>query len=329
MNFFQQLFYEVVYRPQLNLLQVFYNITNDIGVSIIVLSVLLNLCLWPFLIKTYINGQKVRVLQPKLKEIQAKYKDDQKEMLTQTMAFNKKHGISSGSTFLVLFLQLFFISGLWVLTTDVSQGKQVDGLYTFLFNKEVASFGTKAFGVLNIGDPGSANIFLPVLYFILSTLYGLYLYRWSPKLEIPEDLKAKEEKEKLKDAKNKDEKPAFDPEVFNKSLEFQTIYVMPLFLFFINYGLTTGVNLYSVTAGVLSLLRQMYITKFYRLDVAKLLESVADSDPTSKDNITSNNLNVLADPSQMADAEVASLIIRKDKPKPFKNSKKLKSNKKK
>ncbi len=324
MNFFQELFYQIVYRPQLNLLQLFYNITNDIGVSIVILSVILNLCLWPFLIKTYVNGQKVRVLQPKLKEIQAKYKGNQQEMLTQTMAFNKKHGVSSGSTFLVLFLQLFFISGLWVLTTDVSTGKQVGGIYSFISSTDIATFGTQAFGVLNIGDPGSKNIILPLAYFVLSTLYGLYLYRWSPKLEIPEDLKAKEKK---KD--DKEEKPVFDPEAFNKSLEFQTIYVMPLFLFFINYGLTTGVNLYSVTAGVLSLLRQMYITKFYRLDVGKLLESVADSDPTSKDNITSNNLNILADPSQMADAEVATLVIKKDKSKPQSSSKKVKSVKKK
>ena len=304
MNFFQSLFYELVYRPELNLLQLFYNLTKDIGLSIIILSILLNLCLWPFLIKAFVNGQKIRVLQPKLKQIQTKYKDNQQEMVTQTMAFNKKHGINSASTFLVIFLQLFFISGLWVLTTDVSQGKVVAGLYPLFFNTEVATFGTTAFGILNIGDPGSKNILLPIAYLILSTLYGLYLYRWSPKLDIPEAFK---EERKGKD----DKKPAFDPEAFNKTLEFQTIYVMPLFLFFINYGLTTGVNLYSVTAGVLSLLRQMYITKFYRLDVPKLMAEVAESDPTSHDNISSNNIDVLADPSQLANAEVATLVIKK------------------
>jgi YidC/Oxa1 family membrane protein insertase len=320
MNIFQTLFREVVYRPELNLLQFFYNITGDTGFSIIILSVILNLCLWPLLIKAFVNGQKLRILQPKLKEIQTKYKDNQQEIIKQTMAFNKKHGISNGSTFLVIFLQLFFISGLWVLTTDVSSGKQVDGLYSFIFNKDVATFGTKAFGILNIGDPGSANIFLPITYFILSTLYGLYLYKWSPKLEIPESLQEK---------KKEGEKPVFDPEAFNKTLEFQTIYVMPLFLFFINYGLTTGVNLYSVTAGVLSLLRQIVITYFYRLDVPKLLEEVAQSDPSSVDNIKSNNIDVLADPSQMADAAVPTLMLKKPKSKSSKPAKKGKTAKKK
>lgn len=320
MNIFQTLFREVVYRPELNLLQFFYNITGDTGFSIIILSVILNLCLWPLLIKAFVNGQKLRILQPKLKEIQTKYKDNQQEMIKQTMAFNKKHGISNASTFLVIFLQLFFISGLWVLTTDVSSGKQVDGLYSFIFNKDVATFGTKAFGVLNIGDPGSANIFLPITYFVLSTLYGLYLYKWSPKLEVPESLQEK---------KKEGDKPVFDPEAFNKTLEFQTIYVFPLFLFFINYGLTTGVNLYSVTAGVLSLLRQIVITYFYRLDVPKLLEEVAESDPSSVDNIRSNNIDITADPSQMADAAVATLMLKKPKSKSSKIAKKGKTAKKK
>ena len=306
MNFFQELFYQIVYRPELNLLQFFYNITHDTGVSIIILSVMLNLALWPFLIQTFVNGQKMRLLQPTLKKIQTKYKDDQQEMLKQSMAFNKKHGINNGTTFLVIFLQLFFISGLWVLTNDVSKGKTIDGLYSFLFNNTTATFNTNAFGVLNIGDPGSHNIFLPIAYFVLSTLYGLYVYKWSPKIEIPEALKEK---------KKEGEKGIFDAEAFGKTLEFQTIYMMPLFLFFVNYGLTTGVNLYSVIAGVLSLCRQVYITIFFRLDVPKLLEEIAESDPTSKDNIKGNNIDVLADPSQMADAEVATLVTfsKKDK----------------
>ena len=104
---------------------------------------------------------------------------------------------------------------------------------------------------------------------------------------------------------------------------------MPLFLFFINYGLTTGVNLYSVTAGVLSLLRQIVITYFYRLDVPKLLEEVAESDPSSVDNIRSNNIDITADPSQMADAAVATLMLKKPKSKSSKPAKKGKTAKKK
>ena len=69
-EFLGWLYNQIVYYPQLNLLELLYLLTNDIGWSIVILSILINLLLFPLFSKNYLNSQKLRLLQPKLKELQ-------------------------------------------------------------------------------------------------------------------------------------------------------------------------------------------------------------------------------------------------------------------
>ena len=103
-----RLYDTIIYIPQLNLLQFFYNITGDIGFSIIFLAIVVNLLMWPLFSGAYINGQKLRVLQPLLTEVREKYKDDPQTMLKEMRTFNEKHGIRNNSLFLVIIVQLVF-----------------------------------------------------------------------------------------------------------------------------------------------------------------------------------------------------------------------------
>jgi YidC/Oxa1 family membrane protein insertase len=273
MNPFSWIFTNLVYLPQLNLLQFLYNVTGDIGLSIILLAVLFNLLLWPLFASTYLNAQKLRVLQPELKKIQAEYKDNREELLKRTMEFNKKHKINNGSILWVLIGQILVASGLWVLTNDVASGKTLTGLYPLFFNQTSATLSTKAFGLIEISKPAQEALWLPVINMILSYLYGVYTFRWAPK---PKLLPTQETpKEKPKDGAG----PALDPEVFQKTLEFQTIYIMPIFLFVINLGLNVGVNIYFIVVSAMSLVRQVFLTNFYLNRTDKLIEDIIQNDP--------------------------------------------------
>jgi YidC/Oxa1 family membrane protein insertase len=306
MNIFHWLFENLVYKPQLNILQFLYNVTGDIGISIILLALIINLCLWPLFASMYVNGQKMKVLQPKLNEIREKHKDNQQELVKATLEFNKKHKINNGSIILVLIGQIFIASGLWSLTNDVSTGKQIQGLYNFLFNTDAASFSTQAFGSLAIGDSASMHIWLPTINAVLSFLFGMYLFRWAPKPKFPTPAQPAK--------KDGDTKAALDPEAFLKMQEFQTIYVMPIFLFLINYRLTVGVNLYFVTVSLLSLARQIFLTNFYANHTDKLIEEIAASDPTSKDDNPGNDIEDVADANQLMDQASPVLVEKKPSP---------------
>jgi YidC/Oxa1 family membrane protein insertase len=312
MNPFSWIFENLVYRPEVNILKFFFQLTNDIGISIILLATAVNLVLWPLFIATFLNSQKVRYLQPKIKEIQEKFKGNQQEMIKAMQVFNKKHGVNNSTFLYVIVAQILVATGLWTITSNLSgsNGNEtvtINGLYEWLYGTNSVQFNTKAFGFLDISKPANTFIFLPLLNSFFSFLYGMYSFRWAPKLpDVP--------KPKLKEVKKKDDKkPAFDPESFQKSMEIQTIYFMPVFLFFINFNFPIGVNIYFAVLSLMSLVRQIYITQYYTSHTVKFVEDLAKTDPEFDE-----------DTSNIIDAVVETKELKKDKTvrKPVKKGKK-------
>jgi YidC/Oxa1 family membrane protein insertase len=305
MNIFSWLYTNLVYNPQVNLLQLLYNLTNDTGVSIILLAVIVNLLLWPIFASSYINTQKIKLLQPQLKKLQAKYKSDPQESLKQTIAFNKKHNLSSGSIFTTLFVQLFFATGVYFVINDITAGKAIsEHFYPFVASLPKQSLGTLALGFIPLKAATSNYIWLPLLSSVFSYLYGMYTFKWSPQIKIPETETSK------KVVKKSDEK-VLDPEALQKSMEFNTIYALPIFLFIFNFNLPAGLNIYFVTVGLMSLLRQIFLTTFYAGHTDKLLEEIAKSDPESVDENPANNIQNTANPADLADQPVPVEFVKK------------------
>ena len=320
MNIFQELFRVVVFEPQLNLLYFFYKITgSEIGSSIILLAFAVNLMILPIYAKSYINMQKTRILQPQIKQIQDKYKKDPQILLSKMREFNRKHGVSTGYVFLVLLVQLFFVSGLYVLINDVVQGKTLTGLYEIFWGAgHLADFKNStgqslAFGLINIGASAKDYLWIPVIALVFSYLYGMYTFRWAPKLNIPKPVIKKNAK---------GEPPLLDPEAMQKSMEFQSIYILPIFLFVIQYSLPTGLNLYFATTSFIALIRQIFLTKFYMSHTDKLIADIATSDPSSKDKNPDNNPEILSDPAQLASDQPVVEVVVKKKAKPTKKKRK-------
>ncbi len=312
-EFLGWLYNQIIYRPQLNLLELLYLLTNDIGWSIVILSVLINLLLFPLFSQNYLNSQKLRLLQPKLRELQEKYRANPIELLNQTKAFYQKHDLKNGHALLILVLQILFASGLFYLTNNLSRGKQLTGLYDFLFNRSEAQFSNLAFGLLEINKTASDYIWLPILVGLLSYLLGMYMFRWSPKIPVPETKKTTTDEPKL-----------LDPEVFQKSLEWQSIYFFPAIVFVTTYVIPTGVAIYILTTSIIALFRQVYITHFYKDKIYLLAEEIAKSDPASKDDDPSNNLEAHINPNLATTQPIPTLVQNKTSTKSGKKQPKLK-----
>jgi len=315
MNPFSWIFEHLIFNPQLNLLYGLYQLTGDIGWSIVLLAMLVNLLLWPLFWGTYVNGQKIRVLQPQLKKLQTQYKDNPQELWRKTQEFYKQHGMNNGSFFLVIIAQFFFAIGLLNVTREVSSGEAVNGLYQPIWGQTQAIFDNPvALGSINIGTAASDFIWFAIANLLLSFAYGWYTFRIAPKPIIREEMekriKQQDAKEKEKKGDQPDTPPALDPEQMQKMIQFQTIWFFPWLMFFSNLAFTLGVNIYFVTVSLLSLSRQIAVTWYYSQNEGKLLESIIQSDPLFHDLDPSNNLENTADPAIMEDTEpVAAQII--------------------
>ncbi len=93
---------ENVLKWVLNLL---YKIIPNYGVGIIILTLIIKLLLWPLTKKSTASTAKMAALQPRLKEIQDKYKDNPQKMNQETAALYKETGVSPLGGCLPMLLQ--------------------------------------------------------------------------------------------------------------------------------------------------------------------------------------------------------------------------------
>ena len=107
-------------QPLKMLLSLINNVVGNWGLSIIFLTVLIKLLLWPLSAKGFSSMAKMRAFQPELKELQERYKGDRAKLGTETMALYKKEGINPvGGCFPLLLQMPVFISFFFCLRESV------------------------------------------------------------------------------------------------------------------------------------------------------------------------------------------------------------------
>jgi len=96
------------------------------GMSIVGLTVIVRLALLPLTMKQIKSMNAMRALQPQMKEIQAKYKDDRQRMNQEMMKFYKENNVNPLSSCLPLVLQFPVFIALFILLQENSFEAQVE-----------------------------------------------------------------------------------------------------------------------------------------------------------------------------------------------------------
>ena len=99
------------------------NIVGDYGWSIVVFTVLVRLCLVPLMIKQLKSTKAMQDMQPKILEIQAKYKNKPEKQQEELMKLYTEAKINPMAGCLPMFIQLPILMGLFALLRNpVSHG---------------------------------------------------------------------------------------------------------------------------------------------------------------------------------------------------------------
>ncbi len=103
-------FFTFLAKPMFLFLQFLQGYIGNWGWTIVALTIFIKLILYPLSYKGMVSMQKLKDLAPKMKEIQAKYKDDKQKQSTHMMELYKKHGANpmGGCLPLVLQIPVFF-----------------------------------------------------------------------------------------------------------------------------------------------------------------------------------------------------------------------------
>lgn len=86
--------FEILIVPMLFILHSFHIFVGSYGVAIILLTLLIKAITWPLQSIANRSGKRMQALAPKLKELQAKFKDQPEKLQTETFAMYRDYGVN-------------------------------------------------------------------------------------------------------------------------------------------------------------------------------------------------------------------------------------------
>jgi len=91
----------------------FYQFTKSYGLSIILMTIVIKIILYPLTFKSFQSMRKMSALQPKITEIKAQYKNNPQQMNREVQALYKKEKVNPMGGCLPMILQLPIFYGLY------------------------------------------------------------------------------------------------------------------------------------------------------------------------------------------------------------------------
>jgi len=236
MDFFISAFNTILYQPLFNALVLIYQYLpgHDFGIAVIVLTIIIRIIFYPLMIKSIKSQRVMSELQPKIQEIQQKYKDDKEKQAKEMMALYQKEKFNPFGGCLPLLIQLPILIALYRVFWRGLQPGAMSLLYSFVPNP--GAIDPTFLGLINLGE---ANIFLAIIAGITQFFQTKMLSPKKPKVNQKKDQMGQ----------------------FSDLMQKQMLYFFPIFAVVILSRLPSAVGLYWIVTALFSILQQYLIFK--------------------------------------------------------------------
>lgn len=212
-------------RPLFGLLKWLFGAVGNFGVAIMLLTLIVRTVMFPVAQKQFASMAAMKAIQPKMKAIQDRYKDDRQKQQEEIMALYKKEGVNPLAGCLPIFLQIPVFFALYkVLILSVEMRHQPFALWIKDLSAPDPLHILNLFGLLNFTPPAWLGIG------ILALLLGITMW-----LQF-----------KLNPAQ-------MDP------AQQQIFAIMPWMMMFLMAPFAAGLLLYWITSNVLTIGQQAYL----------------------------------------------------------------------
>jgi len=229
-----QAFNTILYQPLFNALVLLYSYLpgHDFGIAVIILTVIIRIILYPLMIKSIRSQKILSDLQPKVQEIQRKYKDDKEKQSKELMALYQKEKINPFGGCLPLLIQLPILIALYRVFWKGLQPEAMGMLYNFVPNP----------GAIDPTFLGFINLAAPSLIFAI--LAGIAQFFQSKMLMTQKTNGKNDQMGQLSNMMQK-----------------QMLYFFPIFTVFILWRLPSAIGLYWIITALFSIGQQYLILK--------------------------------------------------------------------
>lgn len=239
---FSYIWHTFFFDPIYNTLVFFIDVIRDgdVGLAIIATVIVVKMVLLPLSIKAAKTQKIMRDIEPKLKEIKEKYKDDRQGQAQAMMAIYKDANLNPFASILLIFIQIPIIIALYFAVSS-GGGVMLPGINTELLYSFVAVPEAVSMFLFGLFDITQKSILLALAAGV--TQY-IFTHMTLPKMAPRELGKAVDLKED-----------------FMRNMQLQMRYVMPVIIGFIAYTLTAAIALYFMISNLVAIAQEFYIRK--------------------------------------------------------------------
>ncbi|MEM7665182.1 MAG: membrane protein insertase YidC [Pseudomonadota bacterium] len=218
--------FQIIEKPLLWLLRFLNDLVGNFGVAIILLTVIVRGLLFPIAQKGFASMASMKAIQPKMKAIQERYKDDKQQQQQEIMKLYKEEGVNPVAGCLPMLLQIPVFFALYKVLFIAIEMRHESFINFWIRDLSAPDPWTilNLFGLLPFEVPGFLGIG------VLAVLLGITMwltFKLNPS--------------------------AMDP------MQQQIFNFMPWILMFVMAPFAAGLLLYWVTSNILTLAQQSYL----------------------------------------------------------------------
>jgi len=250
------IFFTILTQPMINILAFLYHIIPDLGIGIILLTLIIKVILFPLNWKSIKAQKEMKNIQEKVNDIKTRVTDKEKQAI-EVMNLYKQEKVNPFSSCLPLILQLVilialinalngFMIGHIKVSGEIRQIKEV--LYPFVSNLVGnINFSYIAFGFLDLTKKATSNLgsVTGIAGIILAVIAGVAQFFQTKMMTpntTPSNANPNDKESQLTGALNK-----------------QMLYMFPVLTIWMGLSFAIGITLYWVVSTIFSIIQQAII----------------------------------------------------------------------
>jgi len=213
---------------------------GDVGIAIILTTIVIKLILLPLSIKAAKTQKIMREIEPKLREVREEHKDNREQQAQAMLGVYREAGMNPFSAIFVIILQIPLVIALYLSVWGYADYSlpdiNVDILYRFV--SAPVDISMQFLGLIDMGGRS----------FLLAALAGITMFfqmRFVMPALPPKDPKAT---------------PSFQDDL-KRNLQTQIRYVMPILITVVAYVISAAIALYFVVSNIVAILQELYIRR--------------------------------------------------------------------
>lgn len=234
-----EFFKTLLYQPLFNATIFLYNVIpgNDFGLAIVALTIMIRLIFFPLTVKTTRSQRALSRINPLMKEIKEKHKNDSQAQSAAIMKLYKDNNVNPLSGCLPLLIQLPILIALYKAFGAGFKSENLALLYNFVNNPKYIE--PISFGFLNITTSS----------WILAIITGIFQFL------------------QLRQNQALTQAPSAGPHGQERDMQAinkQMLYFFPVMIIIIGWNLPAGLLIYWLTTTLFSIGEQAYIKAKYK-----------------------------------------------------------------